>query len=32
MIGAKNLYEKVSDMEKYSFGSKYSPVDALLTK
>ena len=26
-IGAKNLYEKVSDMEKYSFGSKNSPVD-----
>lgn len=30
-IGAKNLYEKVSDMEKYSFGSKNSPVDVLLT-
>lgn len=30
-IGAKNLYEKVSDMGKYSFGSKNSPVDVLLT-
>ena len=30
-IGAKNLYEKVSDMEKYSFGSKNSSVDVLLT-
>ena len=30
-ICAKNLYEKVSDMEKYSFGSKNSPVDVLLT-
>lgn len=29
-IGAKNLYEQVSDMEKYSFGKKYSPVDVLL--
>ena len=29
-IGAKNLYEQVSNMEKYSFGKKYSPVDVLL--
>ena len=29
-IGAKNLYEKISNMEKYSFGRKYSPVDVLL--
>lgn len=29
-IGAKNLYEQVSNMEKYSFGKKYSSVDVLL--
>ncbi|MDD3237344.1 MAG: UvrD-helicase domain-containing protein [Candidatus Gastranaerophilales bacterium] len=30
-IGAENLFEAVSNMEKYSFGRKYGAVDVLLT-